>query len=437
MASAVLLLLFSAAAFAAPALRVTAVTPSEVAAFQAALPKTMLGLPPDLHAALLRVDPAVPAQRLACAPLIVALAQASSLRGDSLLAAARGVLVGDAAASAQALAEPGVSVTELQDRKAELDGLEAAALRYGADAAASQFASTRARAAARIAEALGRRSAETADGLGRTAGPGGVDGSAEPARRPGSLLKRAGAAVVSYFREPPPPPRPLTPALEAYRRFQALELWSKTAPATRAEIERLRRFKNADERKAYLREEGEKIMAKLRARFGTSTFGFHYNMHGGQADQYVDAGIQATLGDRITNRNENVWTFDSRLKVFFLQSPGEKLYDILDTKRMDSWPLPLRMGDSVMIFDLEDKVIVDGFKTGKIGLHTRSTWNMSYTFDGMPGIPYSAFVMPPIEVFRDVRKKLGTGRLSRDEETLAAMRVIEAAAEAGSFVPRD
>ena len=50
--------------------------------------------------------------------------------------------------------------------------------------------------------------------------------------------------------------------------------------------------------------------------------------------------------------------------------------------------------------------------------------------NGRPiGIPYDTFVTDPLEVFTRVRRKLGSPtRLSRDEQTLAVMRYIEAAA---------
>jgi hypothetical protein len=55
----------------------------------------------------------------------------------------------------------------------------------------------------------------------------------------------------------------------------------------------------------------------------------------------------------------------------------------------------------------------------------------------MRGVPYSTFLAPPLEVFVRTPKKVGLKKLSRDEETLATARFLEAAATAGgAYVPR-
>jgi hypothetical protein len=56
--------------------------------------------------------------------------------------------------------------------------------------------------------------------------------------------------------------------------------------------------------------------------------------------------------------------------------------------------------------------------------------------EGMRGVPYSTFLAPPLEVFSGTAKKIGLRRLSRDEETLATVRYLEAAlTEGGAYVP--
>ncbi len=54
----------------------------------------------------------------------------------------------------------------------------------------------------------------------------------------------------------------------------------------------------------------------------------------------------------------------------------------------------------------------------------------------MGGVPYSAYLAPPVEVFSKTAKRVGMGKLSWDEETLATVRYLEAAAlEGAHYVP--
>jgi len=420
-------LLWLAAGLCAAQTRLASFSAAEASAFQAATAGrnlATLGVPATLAARLPGLDPSVPLHRLLIAPVALAWAGAPG----ELAARARGMIEADAKLAMAEGERADAPVRQLQETKGRLALLEDAAHAYEMKDTATLLARARDAVWTRIESGVSEGLAAGAGALGATM----ADAPVAPQRGIWAALKR-------HFAEDPPPPLPDTHALRNYRRFKVVDFWSNTAPSTREEIQALRRIKKGEDRKAYLRAEGEKIVAKIQARFGTSTLGFHYNMHGGQGEQYVDKGILATMGDRIANRNQNPWTYDTRKKVFFSRSPGETLYDILDSNRMDAWPLRLRMGYELMIFDLEHTAIVGGLESGAIGLHTRATWNMSYTFDGLPGFPYSAFVVPPIEVFPNIPRKLGfRGRLSRDEETLAAMRVIEAAAMAEErFVPKE
>ena len=55
----------------------------------------------------------------------------------------------------------------------------------------------------------------------------------------------------------------------------------------------------------------------------------------------------------------------------------------------------------------------------------------------MRGVPYSAYLAPPVEVFVGTAKKIGLKKLSRDEETLVTLRYLEEVIRAGGpFIPR-
>ena len=191
-------------------------------------------------------------------------------------------------------------------------------------------------------------------------GADGIVGQAPPA--PGPAKTRGLWATIKeyYASAPEKKPDESDPAVVGLRRFEKTDFLGRTKDATIKEIGLLRTLGSKKAVRAYLRLEGAKIMEKIRLRHGTSTIGFHYNMHGGRAEEYVDKGILATRGDRVTNRREDPFHYDTRQKVFFYQTPGENLYDILDSHRMDSWPIPMRMGDTIMLFDLEHASLVEG-----------------------------------------------------------------------------
>jgi hypothetical protein len=226
-------------------------------------------------------------------------------------------------------------------------------------------------------------------------------------------------------------PEALSPAQEGYELFIQDDLWAQSAATTRAEIARLRTLSSKDAVRDSVRRTGQEIVSRIAAARGTQNIGFHFNLHGGTADGYVKGGgIRATMGDIANNYSMHG---DRNLKVYFFQSKNVPLYDVLNEKNPAILLFPSRMGSTLSLFRLDGPEITQAVQDGRI----KNAGGISMDFHGMRGVPYSAFLAPPLDVFNSVAKKIGfKGRLSRDEETMAVMRYIEAAALSGArYVP--
>lgn len=214
------------------------------------------------------------------------------------------------------------------------------------------------------------------------------------------------------------------------RRFAARDFWAQVAPDARAEIEglRARRLSKAA-LKDYVRAEAAAAFARVRAARGTANIGFHFNLHGGRREGYVGAGIRASKGDIALRYSTNG---DSNDKVYFFQTAAHGPYEALDASNGEIMFFPSRMGYVLSLFAVDHPALEAAKADGRI----TGAGAISMDFHkGMRGVPYSAFLAPPMEVFHGTAKRLGLRRLSRDEETLATVRMLEAALLGGDFVP--
>ncbi len=215
------------------------------------------------------------------------------------------------------------------------------------------------------------------------------------------------------------------------REFTKLDVWTQVAPSARAEIETLRaRGLSKADFKEHVRSAGRAAMARMQAAAGTNNIGFHYNLHGGQREQYVGKGINATMGDIALQYSMHG---DRNYKVYFFQSAQHDLYNLLDESHPQMLLFPSRMGHALNLFNVDAPVILAAKADGKIRDHGA----ISMDFHGMGGVPYSAYLAPPVEVFHRTAKKVGLKKLTRDEETLATIRFLEAVVAAGApYIPR-
>lgn len=224
------------------------------------------------------------------------------------------------------------------------------------------------------------------------------------------------------------------PASEAERldrEFAKLDLWGEVAPGARKEIEDARAAKMSKAAfKEYVTKEADAAVERIKKARGVANIGFHFNLHGGRREEYVGAGIRATMGDIAARYDMNA---DRNQKVYFFQSAQHGGFVPLDASNGEILFFPTRMGHALNLFDLDAPELAAARADGRI----KNFGAISMDFHGMRGVPYSAYLAPPVEVFIGTAKKLGLKKLSRDEETLATIRYLEAVAtRGGAFVPR-
>jgi hypothetical protein len=245
--------------------------------------------------------------------------------------------------------------------------------------------------------------------------------AAVAARVARSLRRNAAALLPAPYSRPDGLPEPSALDMDAYRQFVAADHWSRIKEDFAEELERVRLMPDKDAVSAYVRTEADKVLARIKAERGTSNVGLHYNLHGGQPEEYVKAGgIRATMGDIALNYT---MSGDRNYKVYFYQTEYFSLYDALNDRNPQ--PLIPRMGSTLILFR-RDAPEIDALE--KSGAAARpSAISLDFDTERAKGIPASTFLAPPLDVFNGVGRKVGQKRLSRDEETLAVLRYLESA----------
>jgi hypothetical protein len=225
------------------------------------------------------------------------------------------------------------------------------------------------------------------------------------------------------------------PANEAERldrEFSKLDFWEQAGPRAKDEILDLRaRGLTKEQTKEYVRAQVNAAFERVKAARGSGNIGFHFNLHGGRREDYVGSGIRASKGDIALRYSMNA---DANDKVYFFQTAAHDAYTALDASNGEILFFPSRMGHALNVFALDAPELEAARADGRITDGGSIAMNFH---KGMRGVPYSAYLAPPLTVFVDTAKKVGLKKLSRDEETLATARYLEAALTVGgAFVPR-
>ncbi len=233
-------------------------------------------------------------------------------------------------------------------------------------------------------------------------------------------------------KKPAPLAAPRSEAERLDREFDQAALWAKIAASARAEILELRHRKlSKKELKEYVAAQAAAAFERVKRERGVVNVGLHYNLHGGRRDGYVGVGIRAAKGDIALRYDING---DLNDKVYFFQTAVHHPYTALDASNGEILFWPTRMGSVLSVFDLDAPELRAARADGRIDKFGAISMDFH---KGMRGVPYSAYLAPPLQVFVNTARRIGLKSLSRDEETLATVRFLEAALlEGGAYVPR-
>lgn len=201
------------------------------------------------------------------------------------------------------------------------------------------------------------------------------------------------------------------------------------------EVEYLRTLSSKESRTAYLREMGDEIEKKIKRKLHSDNLGYHFNLNGGLDYEYAQSGgIFINRGDIFAQHGIGTHTAEN---VYFFQSKQVGLYDLINSYDMRKIIERGRMGDVLMIFNLDHPYFARAIQEKGITQATEifydfnPAWLRKQPFNNpeggrMIGVPAETFVIPPMPIYRKAHyRELGLKNLSREEQNLIYMRLIE------------
>lgn len=206
--------------------------------------------------------------------------------------------------------------------------------------------------------------------------------------------------------------------------------WTSLRPQIALEMAKYRALPK-EQKRPYLESVSSDVMMLLQEAFNTDNIGFHYNLHGGVRESYVTGGgIRATQGDIATLLGH---ARDFSQKVYFFQSKEVSLLQVLDTANPNFLFPRMRMGNVLMLIDLNAPIMkrleADGVIINKreilFEVDASSPHAIKNREGSLIGVPAEAFALPPLHVFSGVAKKSGLGKVNWEEQTLVTMRFLE------------
>lgn len=167
---------------------------------------------------------------------------------------------------------------------------------------------------------------------------------------------------------------------------------------------------------------------KMKTLGGSETLGFHFNLHGGVAIDYIEAGgIKASKAADIALQYGDRHAILDAQTYFFRTKSDMSLYDVISMGDMRSvFNKSGRMGSVLNIFKVDAKYFQDALTQGQIkdtGLSFIFKESFLQKQKTSIGIPYETYLMPPVELYS--YKKFGFSKLSRDDIDFLALKQIE------------
>jgi len=227
--------------------------------------------------------------------------------------------------------------------------------------------------------------------------------------------------------------------LALFENFLKVDYPEKARARIVAAISDLRTKSTREEKIEVLRGYGDFMLRLARERFGVEELGFHFNHHGGQADQYVKAGgLRAARGD-ISN-NYLSYRHNLNYSVYMFRSSQQNPADVLGEVNSDGGLLTAffsgRMGWVLNVFAVDSPSLNAIRDAGGVSDPRGAAMNFSKSWldkSGMIGVPYRSYLFPPVDLFSGRLKKTyrELGRIRREEETLMALILMIEIMEAG------
>lgn len=188
-------------------------------------------------------------------------------------------------------------------------------------------------------------------------------------------------------------------------------------------------------KESYLKEIAKGLEDKIKAKFNTQTIGYHFNLNGGLDFEYAQSGgLFVNQGDIMAQHGMSKHL---AFNIYFFQSKKISLYDLINSYNMKKIISSGRMGDTLIMFNLDNPYFAKALREKGITDATdiyfdfdmnwlrKQDFNIGNTGQVI-GIPAETFIIPPLPIYRSAHyKQLNLSGLSREEENLVYLRLIE------------
>jgi len=159
-----------------------------------------------------------------------------------------------------------------------------------------------------------------------------------------------------------------------------------------------------------------KLEETIRKVSGARDIGYHFNLHGGHAQDFVDkGGIIAKSGDAANNYAHMQRHASQAKRVYFFRD----VISSIEAKHPELLLMPgnHRMGDTLVIFNLDN---VEKIATDSTDIYIE----FGNAQRNIVGVPASEFIVPPIKMFQ-TKKHLGLWRLTWNQQSYITLLYLQ------------